>query len=178
MPPQTWAFLDFPKTSQKFQLLATYLPYRQLYLSSLPYTFSPNLLPKFSMSSFGCVPLILYGLQESLVWTPHLFGSSCPFANTLNWMTHPFVDLMCPSKPVRSSIIHLLDRCIPSLGTHPLPCALFLCRSSWFLVDVSMRSSNLFGAHMLPREDESTPWACSQVAPPLPKHNPIIRQSF
>jgi hypothetical protein len=59
-----------------------------------------------------------------------------------------------------------------------LPCAIFLCLSSWLLVDVSMRSFNLFDAPMLSRADESTPWACCHVAPPFPKCNPSLHQSF
>jgi hypothetical protein len=41
-----------------------------------------------------------------------------------------------------------------------------------------MGSSNLSSAPMLLREAGFTPWACYQVAPPFPKHNPSLRQSF
>ena len=179
MPPQTWVFSDFPKTSQNIQLLATCLPSWKLYLSSLHQNFSPNLLPKFSMSSFGCVPFILYGIQESPVWNITSLWFIMPLCkSTLNRMSHPFLDLVCASKPTCPSIIGLLDRCTPSLVTCHLPCEIFLCLSLWLLVDVSMRSFNLFDAPMLSRVDESTPWACSQVAPPFPKCNPSLRQSF
>jgi hypothetical protein len=42
---------------------------------------------------------------------------------------------------------------------------------------VLMGWSNLSGAPMMPREDNSTTWACSQVTPPFPKCNPCLHRT-
>lgn len=86
----------------------------------------------------------------------------------------PFMDLVHPNEPVRPSNTTSLALACPILGCTPLS----LCRSSWLSVGVPMGSSNLSGAPILPRENRSTTWVCSQAAPSFPKRNPCLCHSL
>jgi hypothetical protein len=131
--------------------------------------------------TFFVVPLVVHPC--ALIWTPrvtcvkhHVFlGVSHPFTNHHTQPTvTPSWTQCTQTSPFTHQPSHLLDRHTPSLGTHPLPCALPCVDHHDSLVGVSMGSSNLSNAPMLPREDGSTPWACSQVAPSFPKCNPSL----
>jgi hypothetical protein len=116
MPPQTWVFSHFPKTSQNIQPLATCLPI----LETLLLVRCLKLALQISCQNSLCPPLVVRLLfymdsQRQLSETSHLFGVIVPLCkSTLNRTSHPFLDPVCASKP-----------CVPfnhsSLGSmHPI----------------------------------------------------------
>jgi hypothetical protein len=107
-----------------------------------------------------------------------LLGVSHPFMNRHTQPT--VVPLHGPNVPIQA---HVLPSTIfswtnmPHPWVHtPLSLCSSLCRSSQLSMGVLMESFNLSSVPMLPREDGSTTWVCSQVAPPFPKHNPSLHR--
>jgi hypothetical protein len=138
-------------------------------LRTLPQTCSLQiLLPK--LPSLVVRPCALIGTPRvtnvkcHVLWVCHTPSRTI----TLKQLVAPLCGPGVP-KQAHAPINHHVSWTVhPSLGVCPLPCALPCVDhhdSSWVC---RMGSSNLFGAPMLPRADESTPWACSQVAPPCP----------
>jgi hypothetical protein len=131
------------------------------------------------LSFLGCVPLCSYmDSKGHQCESSHPLGVSCPFVNHHTQMncrapswTQCTQTNLCTHQPSC-----LLDRRTPSLGCVPLALCVSLLPIDETLMGVSMGSSNLSNVPMLPREGGSTPWACAQVTPSFPKHNPSLHQ--